>query len=273
MKDSELTEFGDSSLEHGLIINNHFHEPVGNVANQSQDGASQHYNGQGAASMKGLAAPLQAISELLTTLVGPGSEELGEFARDEISSLRLKRWISRVADLKVLLDQENIDPQAIPHKLLVSIRNRASLEEDPSLQEKWVRLLASATSGKEIHPSFPRLLADLSADDARFLEELGQNESHTFSKPVDRELSLDVLIRLHICEKVSTLRELADENSRHPLAHPQPFISPELTGLGGKRKGSGRYQMSDRYRITALGRQFLAAVRGPNKEVYADARC
>jgi len=89
-----MTESGDSLSGHKLIITNNFHKDVGNVANHSESGASQHYNpSRGAEAVKGLAAPIQAIGELMMILAGPACGELGEFARDEISVGVLQAYV------------------------------------------------------------------------------------------------------------------------------------------------------------------------------------
>lgn len=66
-------------------------------------------------------------------------------------------------------------PRAIPKRLAIPFLERAMLEDDPTLQERWARLLANAmdpTFEGSIERCFGKILEELSPLDCRVLESL-----------------------------------------------------------------------------------------------------
>jgi hypothetical protein len=71
-----------------------------------------------------------------------------------------------------------VQPQAIPLPVLVPLMEGASLQEDPSIQELWANLLATAADPRHassVVPSFPTVLRELRHIDAKWLEGLYNN--------------------------------------------------------------------------------------------------
>lgn len=122
---------------------------------------------------KGAASAAQG---LLTKLLGPGAEEAGLLLKDSVQIWRLKNQVRILARAKELLDMKGIEPSQIPLRTLVPIMEGAALEENCVLAERWACLIANASAGNACynHPAFPRLLTEMTPDEARFLDELNK---------------------------------------------------------------------------------------------------
>jgi hypothetical protein len=127
------------------------------------------------ATAEGVAAG--ATSQFLDKLLGPVVEG-GEMLRDRV---RLRRWkaeVKMLAKAQAFLDDRGIDPSRVPAKILFPLLDYASLEdeEDEVMLDRWAALLANAAAGTErgvtVLPSFPRILSELSPEEAAILDEL-----------------------------------------------------------------------------------------------------
>lgn len=63
-----------------------------------------------------------------------------------------------------------IPPHAVPDKVLRAILEGASLEDEPTMQERWANLLTSAVTGTALPPAYPRILSELEPIEARALD-------------------------------------------------------------------------------------------------------
>lgn len=67
-----------------------------------------------------------------------------------------------------------LEPRPVPLRLLAPILDGASVEDEPSMQERWAALLANATANPDaIPPLFPRMLAELTPAAAQLLDTIG----------------------------------------------------------------------------------------------------
>ena len=147
-------------------------------------------------------------------------------------------------------------------KLLAPILEGSSLEDDTDedfLLSKWAGLLASAAVGEPVHPSYAKIMAELTAAEVKVLDWLypavdsAKHEKFHVLHLREAELQkvsglqardfvtvLENLIRLRLCRPLFK-RTIGDEN--------EPFdIDPE-TGIG----------------VTHLGAAFVQACRGPQR--------
>ena len=81
------------------------------------------------------------------------------------------------------LREMGANPRAVPLKTLVPLVELSSLEEewDDEMVDRWAALLANASlDPKRVPPSFPRILSELSSNEARILQALYEwRETHT----------------------------------------------------------------------------------------------
>lgn len=113
------------------------------------------------------------LASIFGPLLGPVTEEIGQYFADSIRMARhdrFARWIRCAEESQKQLEALGEHAKAVSPKLLFPIIENSSLEEDDYLQQKWVNLLTSAAIGNDIHPSYPRILAELNPLDAKILE-------------------------------------------------------------------------------------------------------
>lgn len=210
--------------------------------------------------------PLGAIAELvkegslLHKLLGPTLAEVGLWSGAELRYLRLKRTKKLLEKTEALTSGRTVGPVSL--KLLAPIIEGSSLEDDTYedfLLSKWAGLLASAAVGEPVHPSYVKIMAELTAAEVKVLDwlyprfdsskpehfllmHLPETELQKISELPAHEFDtvLENLFRLRLCLPLGK-RTLGDEN--------EPFDTDPPTGLVG-----GTY----------LGAAFVKACRGPD---------
>jgi hypothetical protein len=179
-------------------------------------------------------------------------EATGEMIADQINFWRLKRRVTLVQQAMKLLESKNIKPKSVPPKILASVLNAGSLEEDETLTSKWAGLLASAAAGDAVHPSYPNILEQLSPDEARVLDMMYQR---LIENPSDRDNALFSLGELR--QTMST----SDEQLRIVLGNLRRL---ELCAIHEDIDRFYRPDMNNLYKLnlTGLGKDFIKACRG-----------
>lgn len=87
-----------------------------------------------------------------------------------------------MANAEAMLLKAGRTPNAVPFRTLLPILEAASSEDDESLSNKWAALLANSAAkaeGYASHPSFPRILSEISPVEARFLDSLLSKDGET----------------------------------------------------------------------------------------------
>jgi hypothetical protein len=208
---------------------------------------------------KATEAIAKEVASLISPLLRPGVEITGHIITDQMTYLRLTRWVSILKKQQKLLEDNNIQPQMVPPKLLVPILMNGSLEDDDDLIDKWAGLLASAASGYSVHSSFPRILAELTSAEAKILDAMYERLMQTTSNRTD----LYNLIELHQMTSLSSeefkvliynlkrlqLWEVPAQTTGDPLL----FID-----------FTGEIPSTVKARLSSLGQDFVKACRGPS---------
>ncbi len=96
--------------------------------------------------MSGAMAPFKG---LLDSLFLPVADEIGEDLRERYARYRQSRMKRLLKVTQEIVDERQIKPQPVPPKLLSSILENGSLEDDDCLQDRWAALLAN-TSGRPL---------------------------------------------------------------------------------------------------------------------------
>jgi hypothetical protein len=113
----------------------------------------------------------------LDTVFGP-AVEIGELARDQIRFIRWKTQVKMFQRAHAFLEKRRIPANRVSMKLLLPLLELSSLEDedDEEMIERWAGLLANAAAGAgraaTVVPSFPRVLAELSSQEAAILDTL-----------------------------------------------------------------------------------------------------
>jgi hypothetical protein len=92
---------------------------------------------------------------------------------DHVRYLRFRRSLKLMDRARAVLEARGVEPNAVPHRVLVPLLEAGSLEDDPDMSERWAQLLASAAEDPNVvAPSFPEVLRQLEPVEARLLDQL-----------------------------------------------------------------------------------------------------
>jgi len=117
-----------------------------------------------------------SVSEgILKRVLGPAADEVGMMLKDKVYHYRQKNLSKMVSRGLEIIADSGMEPHEIPLRTLIPIIERASVEDNEYLSEKWSRLFASASASKfktDSHPCFPQILSELSPLDVVLLDKL-----------------------------------------------------------------------------------------------------
>lgn len=118
----------------------------------------------------------ELVKDFIGRILAPPADAIGAIAAHPIvewQKRRVERGEQVVEHASVLVQQAGKEPKAVPGRLLLSILEHSSVEEEPDLSRAWVALLANASiSPTHVLPAFPKLLSELSPLEARLLQYL-----------------------------------------------------------------------------------------------------
>lgn len=118
----------------------------------------------------GIEAALEPFADLIDKLAGPAAKEIGLTLKDHVRVFRLKRQIRLFRRVKEMLSESGMEAVRIPFKLLLPMVENASIEEDNELQDRWAAMIANAALERDVHPSFPEILKQLSEREVLYLD-------------------------------------------------------------------------------------------------------
>lgn len=133
---------------------------------------------------------LEPFRDVIGKILGYPFKEIGGIIGDPIRYLRIKILINLFNKFKKLLEDNNIEPQKIPLKILSPLLESASLEEDDSLSDRWTALLVSAsnpTTSKNVQPAFVEILKTLTPIEAKILDDIYNNSEKTAQGTIQRK--------------------------------------------------------------------------------------
>jgi len=121
-----------------------------------------------------LAQPIvEAGCKLLGDLLGTPCSIAGEMIGDALYSWQWRNRIRIVHSASEIMRKDSIASKVLPKGFLMPLLKKGGDIEEPSLQAMWAKLLVSGISDeKHQHPSFVRVLSELSAFDAHVLNEV-----------------------------------------------------------------------------------------------------
>jgi hypothetical protein len=118
----------------------------------------------------GVEAALKPFADMLEKIAGPAAEEFGLTLKDHVRVFRLKRQIRLFKRVEEMLAEAKMEPGRVPFKLLLPMVENASIEENNELQDRWAAMLANAAVNRDVHPSFPEILKQLSEKEVAYLD-------------------------------------------------------------------------------------------------------
>jgi hypothetical protein len=234
----------------------------------------------------------EPVQGFLRVLFGPAFSHLGETLGDSARMWRFRRVVKHVGRAQKMLKDSGTNPKSVDLKFLLPWMENASLEqEDDDLAERWAALLANA-AGQD--PSsvashlFPKILANLSAKEARLLDAMYQKGLHSMIYGIEKDatsISRDTLIdRDQLASLRSGFRWRSNEERdfaldnlvNQGLLRIHQIIDPKsYPALAGKLFAEGRLsspkplpadvivRMRLQYQVTVVGVQFVRACQPP----------
>lgn len=202
----------------------------------------------------GFEAAMAPFAEMLQKIGGPAAEEIGLCLQDHVKVFRLKRQIRLLQKTKEILDNAGIEPRRVPLKLLGTIVDNATLEEDDSLQDMWAALLANNALGNGHEAIFPEILRQLSPADAYLLRSC-------FKEVLDSPVNLG---KCHFVISGSLQKWNADIKNRRDDIPISPLTVENLKRLGLISLANIYINnIGSAPELTRIGFQFMCACEDP----------
>lgn len=121
---------------------------------------------------------LELAKEFLGKLISPTIEEVGLLISENVKYLRFKNEIKILLKAKSYVEKQKINLKEIPIKILVPLLDKASLEDNEAMQDKWANMLANLVDSKKNlqNQIFPYLLSQISQEEYNELKVLLDKE-------------------------------------------------------------------------------------------------
>lgn len=202
--------------------------------------------------------------DMVDKLGGDLLKELIGIPTDQIKALRFKLGVKLVEDAKEFNRLHGIENNTpIPAKLAIPMLENGSLEEDETLRQLWVRLMANAMNpayAEKIHPAYIEMIRQVSPDEALILQ-------HSRYLP---DFPLVFFIKLSEDEAEETRAEYATFCKTLPLKHPDDRMQylDNLLRLQLLAYGHQMGTIRTGYiNVTVLGMAFIEACTSPSDKL------
>lgn len=122
---------------------------------------------------KGLEEATKGAENFLGAVLGEPLKAIGGLITDQINSRRQSNLIVIVKNAATKLKDAGVNPKSVPLKIIHPLLEYCSLEEDPSMQERWANLLANAADPSvtiTMSPAYADILRQLTSEEAQLLD-------------------------------------------------------------------------------------------------------
>jgi hypothetical protein len=238
------------------------------------------------------AKALENVTDLFHKLAGPLAEELGLMFGDKAREYRVRNWISVEKQVRQMLAEANAEPHSIPPRQFLPLLEGASLEDEPTLQERWAALIANfATSDFDMPAVFIEFLKELSPIEAIALNRMWEAvvETAQIDAPAFTCASVSLLLRDVLVISEDDMKPFFDDliaskgqhlgfapDSLVDVAVPREISIANLVRLGILERfnvgdnlqymPTNRFEM--RYRFTPLGWYFVHSCQALQKTAH-----
>jgi hypothetical protein len=137
--------------------------------------------------MQSLSKALDAAKDYADSVVKGSLSELGGILSDTVGYWRLKNQIRLILKTKEWLEEKNIAPNKLLPDIFVPLLNDGGNVEDATLADMFASLLACHLDPEQqelVHPSYTKVLAQLSPVDATLMLEFRKFVSHKGAREV-----------------------------------------------------------------------------------------
>jgi len=124
--------------------------------------------------MESISPALEVAKGFADAVLLKPSDEIGGILSDTIGYWRLKNQVRLLLKAKAWLEEQKVDPGKVLPDILIPILDEGSKVEDNQLSDMFAALLVSHLDSEgngKVHPSFPKVLSQLSPVDARAMIE------------------------------------------------------------------------------------------------------
>lgn len=118
---------------------------------------------------------LDSVQKFLVSVIPGFVKEFGGVVNDSVNGWRVRNIIQIISKTKDLIDKSGLTHQELSGKFIVHAIEKASVEDDETLQEKWAILLTNVSTGIEPDVKYISILSELSTKEARLLEALSES--------------------------------------------------------------------------------------------------
>ncbi len=189
--------------------------------------------------MEPLGTALQMAKGFADAVLMKPFGELGGILTDTIGYWRLKNQVRLIVKTKEWLEEKKVDPAKVLPDIFVPILDEGGKVEDQQLSDMFASLLASHLDSRtqdRVHPSFPKVLAQLSPLDAQSMVEfrkLASDEQYRSLGLRGGVLTVELLSKgLEVSETLAYLSSLnlhrlgiiQHVGYEPPTKHPMPTV-------------------------------------------------
>jgi hypothetical protein len=131
---------------------------------------------------------LRLVRQPVEKLFGPAWNEVGGALGDRVRHWRDMRRLELAMRAVERLRVKGVDPKTVDPSILFPLLDAGSVATDPSLQEKWVALLATAadpTSEIAMSPAFAEILKQLTPIEAQIIDWMSSNGEPSAHEPTE----------------------------------------------------------------------------------------
>jgi len=129
---------------------------------------------------EGVKQMFEPVKEIVLAVTKNPATEMGLIVGDYLRAFRMRNAFRLFNGVKKAAEENGFSVGFVKPAFFQPLLEAASLEDDESLHERWVALLANAARTDcdvEILPCFPDILRQLTPDEARFMDKV-YDESH-----------------------------------------------------------------------------------------------
>lgn len=117
---------------------------------------------------------IESVQSFLEKLLGPAVSEVGLLLADKVRVYRLTNQIKIFSKVKEKVEKNNLTLKQVSLRALVPLLEYSSLDDDETMQEKWINLTVNFIDANEKYESsiYPYLLNQLSSIEIQTLDKM-----------------------------------------------------------------------------------------------------
>lgn len=224
-------------------------------------------------------ALIQSVKPYADAIVLGPLEQIGGILTDRIGYVRLKNQVSILEKSKAMCEASGIDPKKILADVFVPLMEEGGNTSDEKLQDMFARLLTTHLDPQRqdvVHPSFAKILGQLSPLDAKLLCTIDEWEKREWERLRERRAAVSEQGMFDRTKEEpwgwnEVLEDLFQKYGK-PAARQLMLSVENLERLGlAVIPEAAPFQWRE-VTITSFGARFLAASLSPTDWRYEKAR-